>query len=59
MTCGESVQPLQSETVITAVLTVKSGPDPHMIIKHKDGIKLWLSYAFQMRCFPKCLSGLV
>jgi hypothetical protein len=31
MTHGERVQPLQCRTIITAVLTVMSGMDPHMI----------------------------
>jgi hypothetical protein len=31
----------------SAVLTVKSSLDPHMIIKHKDGIKSWFSYGFE------------
>jgi hypothetical protein len=43
----------------SAVLTVKSGLDPHMIIKHKDGIKSWFLVGFEKRCFSKCLSGLV
>jgi hypothetical protein len=43
----------------SAVLTVKSGLDPQMIIKHNDGIKSWFPYGFEMRFFPKCLSGLV
>jgi hypothetical protein len=39
-TCGESVQPLQSvKTNRLAVLTVKSGMDPHMINILKDGLK--------------------
>jgi hypothetical protein len=33
-------------SVITVVLTVKSGLDPHMIIKHKDGIKSWFLVGF-------------
>jgi hypothetical protein len=28
------------------VLMVKSGLDPHMIIKHKDGIKSWFLVGF-------------
>jgi hypothetical protein len=28
------------------VLTVKSGLDPHMIIKLKDGIKSWILVGF-------------
>jgi hypothetical protein len=31
VTHGECVQPLQCKTVITAVLTVMSAMDPHMI----------------------------
>jgi hypothetical protein len=31
MTQGECVQPLQCQTVMTVVLTVMSGMDPHMI----------------------------
>jgi hypothetical protein len=33
------------------VLTVKSGLDLHMIIKHKDEIKLWFLVVFERRCF--------
>jgi hypothetical protein len=29
------------KTDISAVLTVKSGLDPHMIIKHKDDLNHW------------------
>jgi hypothetical protein len=36
--CAKSVQPLQSKTDILAVLTVKSGLDPHMIIELKDDL---------------------
>jgi hypothetical protein len=43
----------------SAVLTVKSGLDPHMINKLEDGTKLWFLVVFERRCFPKCLSGLV
>jgi hypothetical protein len=43
----------------SAVLTVKSGLYPHMIIKHKDGINSWFPHGFEIRCFPKWLSGLV
>jgi hypothetical protein len=48
-TCGESVQPLQSvQNNRLAVLTVKSGLDPHMIIELEDGSKslLCLAYAY-------------
>ena len=39
-TCyGESVQTLQCKTDISAMLTVMSGLDPHMINKLKDGLK--------------------
>ena len=37
----------------SAVLTVKSGLDPHMIIKLEDGIKLWFLYGFEMESFLK------
>jgi hypothetical protein len=35
----------------SVVLTVKSGLDPHMIIKLKDGLKSRFSYGLEMRCF--------
>jgi hypothetical protein len=39
VTHGECVQPLQSvKTVITAVLTVMSGMDPHMISGTRVGL---------------------
>jgi hypothetical protein len=58
--CGESVQiSAECKTDRSAVLTVKSALDPHMINKLKDEIKLWFLVVFEMRCFPKCLSGLV
>jgi hypothetical protein len=38
-----------------AVLTVKSGLDPHMIIKLKDGIKSWFIVGFLRRdAFLNC-----
>jgi hypothetical protein len=46
---GKDVQPLQSvKTNRLAVLTVKSGLDPHMIIELEDGSKslLCLPYAY-------------
>jgi hypothetical protein len=43
--CGESVQPLQSKTDRSAVLTVKSGLDPHMINELKDGLILLSGYS--------------
>jgi hypothetical protein len=36
----------ECKTVLTAVLTVKSGLDPHMIIKLKDGNKSWILWVF-------------
>jgi hypothetical protein len=36
--CGTVCKPLQSETDRSAVLTVMSGLDPHMINKLKDEI---------------------
>jgi hypothetical protein len=47
-TCGESVNSAECKTNRLAVLTVKSGLDPHMIIELKDGLKSWLclSYAY-------------
>jgi hypothetical protein len=32
---------------------VKSGLDPHMIIKLKDGCKLWIWWVFGLRCLLK------
>jgi hypothetical protein len=32
----------------SAMLTDKSGLDPHMIIKLKDGLKLWFLWGFEM-----------
>jgi hypothetical protein len=49
----------ECKTDRSAVLTVKSGLDPHMINKLEDGIKSWFLVVFERRCFPKCLSGLV
>jgi hypothetical protein len=39
---GKCTTSAECKTVITAVLTVKGGLDPHMIIKLKDGCKLWV-----------------
>jgi hypothetical protein len=43
----------------SAVLTVKSGLDPHMIIKLKDGCKTWNLVGFLFEKSFKYLSGLV
>jgi hypothetical protein len=43
----------------SAVLTVKSGLDPHMIIKLKDGCKSWNLVGFLFEKSFKYLSGLV
>jgi hypothetical protein len=32
----------------SAVLTVKSGLDPHMIMKLKDKLKLWVIIVFEL-----------
>jgi hypothetical protein len=37
----------------SAVLTVKSGLDPHMIIKLKDGCKSWILWVFGLGCLLK------
>jgi hypothetical protein len=47
----------RDKTDRSAVLTVKSDLDPHMIIKLKDGCKSWFLWVYEM--FYKCLSGLV
>jgi hypothetical protein len=47
------------KTYRSAVLMVKRGLDPHMIIKLKDGIKSWFVVGFLEEMFSKCLSGLV
>jgi hypothetical protein len=39
------------ETDRSAVLTVKSDLDPHMINKLEDGIKLWFVYGFRWKVF--------
>jgi hypothetical protein len=36
------MQPAECKTNQLAVLTVKSGLEPHMIIELEDGLKLWL-----------------
>jgi hypothetical protein len=53
-TVGRVYNLCRVKTDRSAVLTVKGGLDPHMIIKLKDGIKLWF-----LVMFSKCLSGLV
>jgi hypothetical protein len=58
-TCVESVQPLQSvKTNQLAVLTVKNGLDPHMIIELEDGLKscyLVMLTIFLWCILPLCL----
>jgi hypothetical protein len=45
-----------SKTDISAVLTVKSGLDPHMINKHEDGLKslFWLFLVALLSTNHKC-----
>jgi hypothetical protein len=49
--CGESENLCRVKTDESAVLTVKSGLDPHMINKLEDGIKLWFMYGLRWKVF--------
>jgi hypothetical protein len=57
--CGYSVQTSsECKTDRSAVLTVLSGLDPHMINENKDEIKLWF-VSFGVFFYQVFLSGLV
>jgi hypothetical protein len=44
------MQPAECKTNQLAVLTVKSGLEPHMIIELEDGLKLWLWLCLPYSC---------